>query len=153
MDFNYTPPKHVELKVTEPESESSVPDLTIVEPSEHVELEVKESAEHVELVELKETKKDKKKDKDKKSDEHVEIEVKDESPEELELDYKLGNRKYVPSDRVWTHKAWYIVEALRDDVLYLVREDVWKERQKKAEHVELTVEEEKPSEIVVLDFE
>jgi hypothetical protein len=148
MDFNYTPPKHVELTATEPESESSVPDLTIVEPSEHVELEVKESAEHVEL---KETKKDKKKDK--KSDEHVEIEVKDESPEELELDYKLGNRKYVPSDRVWTHKAWYIVEKLEKDVLYLVREDVWEERQKKNEHVELKDKEEDSGEVVVLNFE
>lgn len=135
MDFN--PPTHVEIKDTTPEPEASAVELTVVDSSEHVEIKDAAEVEHVEL----------------KTEEHVEIKSEDESPEELELDYKLGNRKYVPSDRVWTHKAWYIVEKLEKDVLYLVREDVWEERQKKSEHVELKDEKEDSGEVVVLNFE
>lgn len=135
MDFN--PPTHVEIKDTTPELEPPTVELTVVDSSEHVEIKDAAEVEHVEL----------------KTEEHVEIKSEDESPEELELDYKLGNRKYVPSDRVWTHKAWYIVEKLEKDVLHLVREDVWEERQKKSEHVELKDKEEDSGEVVVLNFD
>ena len=38
------------------------------------------------------------------------------------------------------------MDDLRDDVLYLVRKDVWEERKKKATHVALKVEDETPAE-------
>lgn len=140
MDFNA--PTHVELKVTEPETPDL--ELRVVPPAEHVELKIDEPAEHVEL------------------------KVEDESPEELELDYKLGQNKHKRGDILWTHKAEYVVDKLEDDVLYLVRKDVWDAREKEAkkktkhvelkfdedpEHVELKVDEEEPAKIVQLKFE
>jgi hypothetical protein len=93
-------------------------------------------------------------------------ETTDKSPETLELDYTLGTHEYEQGDEVWTHHAKYIVDKLEDNVLYLVRKDVWKARKKKgshvelkadgsAEHVELKVEdeEEKSSGPVVLKFD
>lgn len=88
----------------------------------------------------------------------------DESPETLELDYTLGKHKYKRGETVWTRKTEYVVEILRDNVLYLVRKDVWEARKKKAEHVELNfdksaehvelkAENENPGEIVELKFD
>jgi hypothetical protein len=127
MDLNA--PTHVKLQVRE--------------PAEHVELKITEPAEHVEHVELKVE----------ESSKHVELKFDEESPETLELDYKLGKTKHKRGDILWTHKAEYVVDRLADKVLHLVRKDVWDERQKKAEHVELKTVEETPSEHVVLNFE
>lgn len=131
MDLNG--PQHVELKVKEKK------------PVEHVELQVEEEtpAEHVEL-----------KIEEEKTGERVELMLsEDESPETLDLDYARGTRKYKRGEVVWTHKAEYIVDKLEDNVLHLVRKDVWDERKKNAKHVELKVEEEKPSQIVELKFD
>jgi hypothetical protein len=91
----------------------------------------------------------------------------DESPETLELGYELGTRDYKGGEILWTHKAEYVVDKLENDILYLVRRDVWKARKKAAkkashvelkvdepsEHVELEAEENKPSEVVTLKFD
>jgi hypothetical protein len=87
-----------------------------------------------------------------------------ESPETLELDYTLGKRKYKHGETVWTRKTEYVVDSLRNNILYLVRKDVWEDRKKKAEHVELNfdksaehvelkAEDENPGEIVELKFD
>lgn len=101
--------------------------------------------------------------------EHVELKV-EESPETLELGYRLGTVDHERGDVLFTHKAEYVVDKLENDVLYLVRKDVWEARLKAAkkakkakhveikvdeptEHVELKDEEEKPGEIVTLKFD
>lgn len=139
MDFNR--PRHVELKVDEP-----------VDIPTHIELKDEKKKPEPSVVKLTVT----------DEDPILKAEDSDESPETLELGYALGTHEYKRGDEVWTRKADYVVDKLEDDVLYLVRKDVWEARKKAkhvkleikepAEHVELKDEEEKPG-IVQLKFE
>lgn len=135
MDFNG--PQHVKLKIEEET------------PVEHVELKVTEPEPDIS---------------DKDPILQIMVPDEEESPETLELDYTLGTRDYKSGETVWTRKAEYVVDKLEDNVLYLVRKDVWKARKKKAKHVELKLDEpaehvelkvkgEEPSEIVQLKFD
>ncbi len=128
MDFNV--PTHVELTVDEPKAPKPPQGPT------HVELKEK-GPEHVEL----------------KLDEEVErpedLEFEDGSPEELKLNYALGTVDHKRGDVLWTHKAEYVVDKLEDDILYLVRKDVWDEREKKAKHVKLNLVEDESEHVEV----
>jgi hypothetical protein len=119
---------HVELKTVEPQPVEDEK-LTIEIPAEHVVLESKEE----------------------KKDEHVEIKVTDESPETLEVDATLKKYKnYKAGDTVKTHKAEYVVDSIRGNVMYLIRKDIWEERNK-LKHVVLESKDEEKDEHVVLE--
>lgn len=136
--FDYNAPEHVDLKLTDDKRKPKT-------KAEHVELKVDGDTPIPKRVEPK-------LEKEKPESTVVKLEVEEENPEELELGYELGTVDHKRGDTLWTHKAEYVVDKLENDILYLVRKDVWDERKKKAKHVELKDDSEKPG-IVQLKFD